>query len=501
MLFSSVEFYYFFLIVFGGAIFLRPYRQWFALYLLMVGFCFYGFWQWSLVGLLVLFIGVNYFLLNFVGGKRSVLAAICLFNVGLLAYYKYTNFVVDSFFQVMNGAKPPDLWSIVAPVGLSFLVFRAIAHAFDVYRGQISSFPVWYEYALYISFFPQIAAGPLARAKDFYADLRDDEGGYHYETGEVFVLISGGLFKKLVVSSFLFDFIDGPFHTPENYSSMDLYIAMFAYGCYLYMDFSGYSDMSNGVSSLLGFRPVLNFASPYRSKSLSEFWNRWHVSLSHWFRDYVYIVMGGNGRDAQGVWRQHLVKVRNLLGVMLLSGLWHGAGFTFLLWGFLHGVGLVFDHCFAVWKKSKETATNLVGRWKKKLVWESKKFILQKVEPKSFFQRFGGVASWLVTLHVVFLLWVVFAVDNIELARRYFEQLFVGGFESGQSWNLLDARLLVVIGLVLAGNFVGEYCRNKFLFFWRRGNFWWQVSLAVLVFVLIWGFKPTLMPPFVYFSF
>lgn len=248
--------------------------------------------------LLVLGTAYNYIILRAVGnGKYKKLALISgiIFNIANLGIFKYCNFFVTSLFEVLNQLQIPasfQVLQIIAPVGVSFYTFRMLSHLIDCYQQKIPC-PKFVDYAAYITYFPQIASGPISRSREFYSQL-NSEKKYDYQIEEVIVLILSGLFKKYTLSSFFFNFTQLPFQVPQQYSSIDLILAAISYSCLIYVDFSGYSDLANGISCLLGFKPIANFNMPYRSLSVQEFWKRWHISLSEWLRDYVYFPLGGN---------------------------------------------------------------------------------------------------------------------------------------------------------------------------------------------------------------
>ncbi|MGL4377432.1 MAG: MBOAT family O-acyltransferase, partial [Microcoleaceae cyanobacterium] len=344
MLFPTYQFLIFFIIIFSIGISWKKDVVRYKIFLLIVSLVFYGFWSWQFLGLLSLCTIINYLFLIPLGQKKSkfVLIVALIFNIGYLGVFKYYNFFINSLLENITTLKIPEnltTLQIFVPLGVSFYIFRIISHLIDSYQQTITH-PSFINYATYITYFPQIASGPITRAPEFYQQLNTPKR-YDYKIEEVIVLILSGLFKKYTLSSFLFNFTQSPFKLPHNYSSFDLMLSAIAYTCLIYVDFSGYSDLANAISSLLGFAPIQNFNMPYRSRSLQEFWQRWHISLSEWLRDYLYIPLGGNRK---GKLRQYL----NLMLTMLIGGFWHGAGLNFILWGGLHGIGLIINH---TWKK------------------------------------------------------------------------------------------------------------------------------------------------------
>lgn len=256
-------------------------------------------------------------------------------NLGMLGYFKYTNFLLGSFFSFTNQDFQP--FDIFLPVGISFFTFQSLSYTIDVYRGNLKPLDSILDYAFFVSFFPQLVAGPIVRASDFLPQIHKPTLVTDEMFGKGVFLIGCGLFKKAIISDYIStNFVDRVFDAPALYSGIENLFAVYGYALQIYCDFSGYSDMAIGLALLLGFRFPMNFDSPYQSRSLTEFWRRWHISLSSWLRDYVYISVGGN-RKGRG--RTYA----NLMLTMLLGGLWHGASWRFILWGALHGFGLTVE--------------------------------------------------------------------------------------------------------------------------------------------------------------
>lgn len=268
-----------------------------------------------------------------VAWQRKAWAALSLtVNLGLLCYFKYTNFLGELWASVAGGTFTP--LDIFLPVGISFFTFQSLSYTLDVYRRQVTPLSSLLDYAFYVSFFPQLVAGPIVRARDFLPQIRRPLCVSPEMFGRGVFLVASGLFKKAVISDYIsVNFVERVFAHPSLYSGVENLFGIYGYALQIYCDFSGYSDMAIGLALLLGFHFNRNFDSPYRSASITEFWRRWHISLSSWLRDYLYISLGGNRR---GKLRQYL----NLIITMFLGGLWHGASWNFVLWGMLHGVAL-----------------------------------------------------------------------------------------------------------------------------------------------------------------
>ncbi len=322
--------------------------------------------------------------------RRKVLVALSLtINLGLLAYFKYTNFLGEVVASLMGGTF--TALDIFLPVGISFFTFQSLSYTIDVYRGQIRPLANLLDYAFYVSFFPQLVAGPIVRARDFIPQIRRPLFVSQEMFGRGVFLIVGGLLKKAVISDYIsVNFVERVFANPTLYSGVENLMGIYGYALQIYCDFSGYSDMAIGLALLLGFRFPANFDSPYKSASVTEFWRRWHISLSSWLKDYLYISLGGNRK---GRVRQYV----NLIITMFLGGLWHGASWNFVLWGMLHGVALALHKAWMFF----------VGRPKK---WRP-----------SGIRRFLGVV---VTFHFVCLCWVFFRQADFSSAMAMLGQVF-----------------------------------------------------------------------------
>lgn len=269
---------------------------------------------------------------------RGLVAVSLIVDLGLLGYFKYTNFFAGMVANVLgNNFQPYDIF---LPVGISFFTFQSLSYTIDVYRGDLKPLPSLLDYAFYVSFFPQLVAGPIVRASDFAPQIRKPVQitNEMFARGAFFILI--GLFKKAVISDYIsLNFVDRIFDNPSLYSGIENLLGIYGYALQIYCDFSGYSDMAIGIALWLGFHFPLNFNAPYTSVSVTDFWRRWHISLSTWIRDYIYVSFGGN---RHGKVRQYI----NLIITMLLGGLWHGASLNFVVWGGFHGLALALHKWF-----------------------------------------------------------------------------------------------------------------------------------------------------------
>ncbi len=307
------------------------------LYVTGVSYCFYG-WLNPLYPVLLLYTtAVDYFAVRcLVKGakKRRWIVLSIVNNMALLGFFKYGLFVVDNInalFSSLNLAYEVPAPDILLPVGISFYTFRSLTYTIDCYRGTLDREGRFIHHAAFVSFFPLLLAGPIERAKTLLPQLRDNAPITGEDIGDGLSLFVVGLFKKLALADFLALYVNKIYSAPGEYQAAALIAATVAFSWQIYFDFSGYSDMARGVARMFGFRIMLNFNHPYLATGLGDFWRRWHISLSTWFRDYVYIPLGGNRRGA-------FVTSFNICLTMLVSGLWHGAAWTFVIWGAVHGV-------------------------------------------------------------------------------------------------------------------------------------------------------------------
>ena len=424
MTFASVTFLIFFALVLLGL-----WLLWYVLplhgdlrrsishvFLWGASYLFYGWWN---LRLLVLLLGVTLVAFCTAGPceeERKLLSRV-RFGVGVaiplaaLGLFKYFDFFVDSFCQVFGVKQSPGL-SLTLPVGISFYTFQALSYTIDVYRGRIKRETSFVRFALYISFFPQLVAGPIVRAADFLPQLMQDRKPtlHRLETGlQIFVF---GMAKKLVLADNLSVFVDEVYRTPQMFHWTTVALAVVSYAIQIYMDFSGYSDMAIGCAHCMGYDLNRNFNLPYCSKNVSEFWKRWHISLSGWLQQYLYFSLGGNRR---GRVRTYL----NLMITMLLGGLWHGAGWTFVLWGGLHGVALCIHKAYL-----KRTGVGKNGAE----------------------HRAMRILCVVVTDLFVCLCWVFFRAESTTQALAVLKQLF--GLKDGvvnlYSWSIVAIAVTAV---------------------------------------------------------
>src|ERR1019366_3533822 len=267
--------------------------------------------------------------------KKAILVLSIIVNLGLLFYFKYTNFFIEIINDFQLGKIKP--LNLILPIGISFYTFENLSYTIDVYRGKFKPVESFLDYCFFLTFFPKLVMGPIVRASDFIPQIRKDIFISKEDLAKGLYLIIGGLFKKVVISDFIYvNFVQYIFDDPSRHSGIECLLGVYGYAMVIYCDFSGYSDMAIGMARWMGFTINENFDSPYQSSSITEFWRRWHISLSSWLKDYLYISLGGN---RVGKFRQYI----NLMITMLLGGLWHGASFNFIVWGGMHGLALALD--------------------------------------------------------------------------------------------------------------------------------------------------------------
>ena len=401
-------------------------------------------------------------------GLRKLLVALSVsINLGLLCYFKYTNFFGEVWANAMG--LHFDALDIFLPVGISFFTFQSLSYTIDVYRRRIEPLRSLLDYAFYVSFFPQLVAGPIVRAKDFIPQIRRPLRVSHAMMGEGVWLIATGLFKKVVISDYIsVNFVERIFADPSLYSGVENLLGVYGYTMQIYCDFSGYSDMAIGIALLLGFRFNVNFDSPYKSASITEFWRRWHILLSSWLKDYLYISLGGNRK---GRVRQYA----NLIITMLLGGLWHGASWNFVVWGMLHGIALAVHKA---WISLTGSRVGDRGPW-----WRQ-------------------VLNVLVTFHFVCLCWVFFRNADFTGSATMLGQI-AGNFHGELLPQLLvgywKVMALIALGYVL--HFAPARLERRAKVAMQRAPFAVYLAVMVAVIYLALQMRSTEIQPFIYFQF
>ncbi len=345
MLFHTWTFLIFFLVVFPVYLVVRhtPLR---SIWLLAASYVFYAAWEPYYLILIIYSTALDYYVVQWMDGSRHRkvwLMVSIVNNLGLLGFFKYGTFFTDNIntlFSLLHlsyhlpppGSLLPDNFRYMLPVGISFYTFQSMSYTIDFYRGQIEREKSFIQFATFVSLFPQLVAGPIERAKNLLPQLQKPSQITREDLTDGISLFIAGLFKKVAMADYLARYVDRVYDAPSQYDASALIMATFAFAWQIYFDFSGYTDMARGVARIFGFRLMLNFNNPYLATGIGDFWSRWHISLSTWFKDYVYIPLGGNRK---GAFRTYL----NLCITMVVSGFWHGAGWNFIIWGGLHALG------------------------------------------------------------------------------------------------------------------------------------------------------------------
>jgi alginate O-acetyltransferase complex protein AlgI len=339
MLFHTWTFVIFFAIVYAGHLLLRRTR--FKLpWLLVASYVFYGWWNPLYLALIAYSTTVDYFSVTRMAKSRRRglwLAFSLVNNLGILGFFKYGSFVtanVNALLHALGSAYHLPAPGVLLPVGISFYTFQSLSYTIDFYRGNVPREPSLLRYATFVSLFPQLVAGPIEPAGHLLPQLAEENRITTQDVTDGLSLFCVGLFKKIALADYLAKYVDQVYGAPDQYAGPALALATFAFGWQIYFDFSGYTDMARGVGRMMGFRLMLNFNNPYLATSLGNFWRRWHISLSSWFKNYLYIPLGGNRHGKLNTYR-------NMVLTMVISGLWHGAAWTFLIWGALHAFGRV----------------------------------------------------------------------------------------------------------------------------------------------------------------
>jgi len=415
--------------------------------------------------------------------KKKLLVALSLcINLGMLAYFKYFNFLYELVVSVANqigywfGNSTMEEMSfkrfdIFLPVGISFFTFQSLSYVIDTYRGKLEPLRRWIDYLFYVSFFPQLVAGPIVRARDFIPQMYKKLFVSRAEFGEGLFLVICGLFKKAVISDYIsMNFVDRIFDAPLLYTGVENLMGVYGYALQIYCDFSGYSDMAIGIALLLGYRFNINFDSPYQSATITEFWRRWHISLSSWLKDYLYISLGGNRK---GKARTYL----NLMITMLLGGLWHGASMNFVIWGGLHGLALAV-HKFVMGRFSsfKQLGSEMP-------VW----------------RRILGI---LFTFHLVCFGWILFRASSMQAVGEILTQIFTN-FHPEIFLQFIEGYkgvfFLMVLGYIL--HFTPKRLDKAVQGLVTRSPLFIQAVVLVLVIFIVIQLKSAGVQPFIYFQF
>jgi len=433
--------------------------------LLIASCAFYAFWDPRFVPLLLgmavfshaIALGIN--ARQNQTERKTLLVTGIVVNLGVLGLFKYLGFLLRTLDALIPVARLP-LANLILPVGISFVTFEVLSYLIDVYRGD-SPADTWLDFVLLVMFFPHLFAGPILKPREFIPQLVSDINVSYANIEAALPQFLLGLVKKALIADTLAMFVNPVFASPMRFSTLTAWLAVVAYALQIYCDFSGYSDMAIASARCFGLSIPANFDVPYVSRSISEFWRRWHISLMRWFREYVYFPLGGS---REGKARTYV----NVMIVFLLSGLWHGAGWTFVVWGGLHGLAMCVQRAWS----------GLTSRWR-------------SAEPTVV----GGALGWILTLLFVCMAWVVFRSPTLGDAFVFFTRLFTPD-ALGITW--VPVSMLVCLPLVVAAHVYR--LRAGSLPTLRLSTFWGAFAVTTTVLVVL-VFMPQHASPFIYFQF
>jgi alginate O-acetyltransferase complex protein AlgI len=396
--------------------------------------------------------------------KNWLLFGAIVFNLSFLLYFKYTNFFLSNIYGVAGWEF--KAWQIILPIGISFYTFQAISYLVDVKQKYIPVSNNLTDFVFYMTFFPHLVAGPIVRARDFLSQIREPLIFRQEEMSEGLLLITKGLIKKAIIADYIAQYVDLVYKNPAGYSGFENLMAMYAYTLQIYCDFSGYSDMAIGIALLMGYRLKENFMNPYRALDITEFWRKWHISLSGWLRDYIYIPLGGNRKGEEKQWLF-------LFLTMLIGGFWHGADWKFIFWGAMHGVGLLVHKIFSKWAKDLE-----LNRW-----------IIVPL-------------GWLLTFHFVAFLWIFFRADSFHTATVSIHRIVFH-----MDWAYLPyffkANSLVVYFLLAgyASHFIPDKGKKAMQYVFQILPFYIKAIILLIIIQIILQVQDENVQPFIYFQF
>ena len=435
MLFNTIDFIIFFVVV-VSLIFTIKKRKFQHVFLLLASYFFFYYFSNYLITLLIFttiwdfYFGKIIYEAKCIKTKKIVLIASLVGNLGLLGFFKYADFAIMQFNFLGNQLNlDPHIpaLNLALPIAISFYTFHSITYTVGIYRGQLTPVKSFTEYAIFVAFFPQLVAGPILRAKEFLSQLREKISNSEsklrmlvFQESNVKIgitMMALGFFKKMFLGDNIALFVNEVFQHPTSWDSFGIIFGTIAFGIQIYCDFSGYSDIALGAALILGFKIPINFNKPYFASSPSDFWRKWHISLSTWLRDYLYIPLGGNKKSKP---RTYL----NLLIVMFLGGLWHGASWNFVIWGLLHGTYLSIH----------------------KLISDK----IPTIANHNFFKsKIGKISSILITQYFVFLAWIAFRVNNFDAMIYSMQKFMFLDFHSGHYISFIFSHKLPILLMII----------------------------------------------------
>ena len=490
MFFPTISFAVFFLSVFFLYWYIFRQEKERKILLTAASYFFYAMWDWRFCILLFVFTLINYFY-GFLLDKeknyaprKAIVIIICIIDILYLGFFKYLYTLLSYLNQFF-----PDMfvnstlltlrsWSLLVPVGISYYTFRCMSYVFDIYLCKIRHVKPFWDFLLYVSFFPQLSSGPIVQAEYFLKDLPralncdNEKGAKPIAFDRAILFLISGLYKKMIISNFLTILVtDKIFANPSFYNTWELIFGVLCYTIIIYADFSGYSDMAIGIGILLGFNTPANFNRPYISKSVTEFWRRWHISFSSWLRDYLYFGLGGS---RFGLARALFA----LFFTMLIAGLWHGASWTFLIWGAMQGAMLCIERIFSEIKERKAIGEEILDEEKN----EKKSFDFLRIIPVFIFVNI----SWLVFFSS--------SLSELSLYLRSIGNLF-------QPFQIISPFILLIFFAGLFLQLPSESLRKKAFTIYSRLPMILKVVTTVSFLAALYAVSTSGIPPFIYFAF
>ena len=490
MLFNSIEFAVFFPLVFTLYWLFHKSLKSSNLIILLSSYIFYGFWDWRFLILIFMSSLIDFIIGNrlketFEINKRKFLLFISLsMNLGFLIYFKYVNFFIESFlnsFSLFGNNLEISTLKIILPVGISFYTFQTLSYTIDVYNKKIVPTNKWLPFFTFVSFFPQLVAGPIERASNLLPQFHRINKFDYQKIKSGLLLISFGLFKKMVIADRAALYVNEVYSSPDDYGGVALLISTIFFAIQIYCDFSGYTDIAIGTARAMGFNLLKNFKSPYFSKSLTEFWHRWHISLSSWFRDYLYIPLGGSRRG-------NLRTYFNIFVVFVISGLWHGAAWTFIIWGAIHGLILIIEKITSDYKKKY---FRFLG------------FTKNTISNHIFFS--------FITFFIICISWVFFRASSLnealeiiikifldfDISDFLYIELYLIGFKTNE-FIILILSVIILFTLEVIHNKLSLFIRlNKQSYLFR-----WSIYFLILFSIIFLGvYGDDKVMNFIYFQF
>lgn len=468
MLFNSLEFIIFLIIVFLIYWILDRKKQ--NIFLLLVSYVFYGWWDYRFLFLMIFSSSIDYFVgLGIYSAqtkikKKIFLGIALLSNLSILGFFKYYNFFVDSLINLFSsfgaGSLSLQTLHIILPVGISFYTFQSLSYAFDIYKGKMQPTKSYLQYCAFVAFFPQLVAGPIERASRLLIQFENDRSFDFKEAVDGCRQILWGFFKKIVIADNLAVIANKMYLNVFDYSGGEMLIATIFFAFQIYCDFSGYSDIAIGTAKLFGFKLMKNFSYPYFSRNIAEFWRRWHISLSTWFRDYVFIPLGGSRVTSK------LKYLKNILIVFTLSGFWHGANWTYITWGFLNGLYYIPN----IYKRDKNknldhkptlkeipyiiiTFSFTIFAW---IFFRAQNFHEAIYIIKSIFTDFGMITMDILYPKRFVIILILIIVEWIQRDKDH--PLMIGNLKSWQ-------RKLIYLTIIFVILFFGAYNYTPFIYF------------------------------------